>query len=203
MDCSLPGSSIHGTFQDSFVMNCLTWLGWTAFPRIPLFCMCPVRVGYKRDSLTLMEGWKRGSSHFGVWVCMCVWPCVRCYWWADVPHWHEVAVGPEIALFPWVFCQCLWLRHQWCVFSSMIKGPGSFSLVSLEATRTWHGFQSVQGEFKPAHSLPTWWLALWTAIPACAHWVLSHLLSDSSWLPACELQASAWDAETAMWRLLS
>ena len=24
--------------------------------------MCPVRVGYKRDSLTLVEGWKRGST---------------------------------------------------------------------------------------------------------------------------------------------
>lgn len=90
---------------DSFVMN------WSDLTRAELHfqnslsCMCPVRVGYKRDSSTLVEGWKRGSSHFAVWVCMCVWPCVHCYWWADVPHWHEVAVGPEIAHFPWVFCQ--------------------------------------------------------------------------------------------------
>ena len=93
---------------DSFVTNRLTWPGWTAFPRIPLSCMCPLRVGYKRDFLTRAEGWTR-SSHFGVWVCKCVWPRVHCYCWADVPHGQGVAVGPEIALFPWVFCQGLWL----------------------------------------------------------------------------------------------
>lgn len=31
--------------------------------------MCPVRVGYKRHSLTLVEGWKGGSKHFGGGVC--------------------------------------------------------------------------------------------------------------------------------------
>lgn len=116
--------------------------------------MCPVRVGYKRDSLTLVEGWKRGSSHLGVWVCVSV--CVCTFLLICSLHWHGVAVVPEISLLSWIFCQCLRLLDQWCVFSSMIKGSGSFFLVRSKATRTWHGFQSILVEFKPAHALPTW-----------------------------------------------
>lgn len=138
--------------------------------------MCPVRVGYKRDSLTLVEGWKRGSSHLGVWVCVS--GCVCTFLLICSLHWHGVAVVPEISLFSWIFCQCLRLLDQWCVFSSMIKGPGSFFLVRSKATRTWHGFQSILVEFEPAHALPTWLLAPWTASPARAHWVLSHSLSS-------------------------